>query len=89
MEINILSINIERSDQNNYCGILTYIKPNKEKGNILWTVELIKNTKVVVGFVQGDKDEWLDIVNKYANYLSDNIILLISQQKNSLSLKKV
>lgn len=84
--MNIQAINIERSDRNIYCGTLNYTGEDKLEGNLLWTFEIIGPSKIVVGFVQGDTPDWLEIAQKYANYLSDNIILKITKYKNTIPL---
>ena len=82
----ILSIDVERMLGSSYCGILTYQDNAREQGILLWTVELTDNTKIVVGFVQGDRENWLDVAQDYAHLFSDHIILVITRRKNAFSL---
>ena len=82
--MNIISIKVERSDQNVYCGVLGYIDENNLYGTLLWTFQVMNPTKIVVGFVQGDLPDWFDVAQRHANYLSDNIILNVAKCKNTM-----
>lgn len=83
----IVNISIERMIDKNYCGTLTYREEAGDQGILLWTVELVENTKIVVGFVQGDNENWLDLAQEYAHYFSDSVILDITRKKNKQSLE--
>lgn len=84
--MDILSIIIERADRTSYCGVVTY-QDTQGEGSLLWTVELTGTTKVVVGFVQGDRIDWLDTVQEHAHYLSDNIILAITRHSKQVTIQ--
>lgn len=84
--MDILAIDIERIQQDSYCGTLTYAQNDQNTGTLLWTVENTQDTRIVVSFVQGDQEDWLDIAREYAHRFSDNIILVVSRRKNVLSL---
>ena len=78
----ILSVDVERMLDSSYCGTLAYRDPDGEEGTLLWTMELLENTKIVVVFVQGDRDNWLELCQEYARFFSDNINLVITRRKN-------
>lgn len=76
--MNINSIQIERSIEQQYCGTLDYTCDG-ESGLLLWTVDA-SPLKINVAFVQGSDENWDQIAHAHAGPLSDHLILHIARQ---------
>lgn len=76
----IVSLQIERSQQDNYfCGTLDYTNHELE-GTLLWTMDA-SPLKINVAFVQGSDENWDLLAREHAAYLSDQLILEIARRR--------
>jgi hypothetical protein len=72
-------ITIERGDATSFCGLLS-MGNGAEAGHVWWSVERLDETRVRVGFVQGEHPNWLDLVELHAPALSDAILEAIASR---------
>lgn len=80
--MHILSIEIERSNPDySFCGTLHFCDRNDRFGILLWTVECEGSTRLDVAFVNGDREDWAEVAQENAHYLSDNLILAIARRQ--------
>lgn len=80
--MHILGIEIERSNPDySFCGTLRFCDQNGHFGTLLWTVKCEGNTRIDVAFIQGDCENWLELAQEHAHYLSDNLILAIARRQ--------
>ena len=78
--MDIGSIVVERADSRSFCGILT-ARDVQGPSRIWWSVERIDTQRVRVGFVQGDRADWLEFVELHAPALSDGILEAIAHRR--------
>ncbi|PIQ29108.1 hypothetical protein COW36_18055 [bacterium (Candidatus Blackallbacteria) CG17_big_fil_post_rev_8_21_14_2_50_48_46] len=80
--MHILGIEIERSNPDySFCGTLRFCDRNDRFGSLLWTMECEGQTRIDVAFVNGDLEDWSEVAQSHAHYLSDNIILAIARRQ--------
>lgn len=72
-------ITIERGDATSFCGLLT-LGAGDDAGQVWWSVERLDESRVRVGFVQGEHPDWLDLVELHAPALSDAILDAIANR---------
>lgn len=77
--MHIGSITIERGDATSFCGLLT-LGAGEDAGLVWWSVERLDETRVRVGFVQGERQDWLEQVELHAPALSDAILEAIASR---------
>ncbi|MBC7543821.1 MAG: hypothetical protein H7338_13945 [Candidatus Sericytochromatia bacterium] len=78
--MDIRSIVVERADANSFCGLLT-VRDMAGASRIWWSVERIDEHRVRVGFVQGERADWLAFVETHAPILSDGILTAIAHRR--------
>lgn len=77
--MDIASVTIERADDSSYCGLMT-VREADGTSRIWWSVERLDATRVRVGFVQGEREGWLEAVELHAPRLSDAILEAIAHR---------
>ena len=85
--MNIVSIDIERTDGRTFCGTLEY-RHDHHYGTLLWTVEWRESLEVMVEFFPGTEFEVLDEVRDHQQLLIDRLLDTLVQRigKETLSL---
>ncbi len=68
---------VERGDARSYCGLLT-MRDATGEGRVWWSVEALDAARVRIGFVQGERPDWLEEVELHAPTLSDAILAAIA-----------
>jgi hypothetical protein len=72
-------ITIERGDATSFCGLIT-VAEGADASQVWWSVERLDESRVRVGFVQGEREDWLTLVEYHAPALSDAILEAIASR---------
>lgn len=74
----IVSVVIERADEKRYCGLMN-LRDDEGEARVWWSLESLDDRRARVGFIQGDRDDWLDQVQRHAVAYSDTILAGIAE----------
>ena len=77
--MDIVSIDIERTDGRTSCGALEFLHA-QTYGTLLWTVEWRDSSEVTVEFFPGSRGEVADLVRRHQRILIDHLLDTLVQR---------